>query len=318
MNGIVTNIQRFSIHDGPGIRTTVFLKGCNLRCFWCHNPETLEPKPQLQIFPSRCIACGECFKRCPHGAHELVSVPETVGVQGGSASASESVGKRRVFHRELCEACGRCAETCYAEALVLVGQCKSVEEVVEEVLRDRPFYETSNGGVTLSGGEPLLQRDFSYAILERCKQEGVHTAIETAANFPWERVASILPVTDLIMMDIKLMDSARHREYTGVPNERILDNALRLGQQPQPLIVRTPIIPGVNDNAEDVAAIAEFVAKLPNLLYYELLPFHPMGSGKYDSLDMDYRARNLKSPPREHMDRLVEVAQRSGIKARHG
>lgn len=318
MQGIVTNIQRFSIHDGPGIRTTVFLKGCNLRCFWCHNPETLDPKPQLQIFPSRCIACGECFKRCPHGAHELVSVPQPAGMQDGSTANSAFSTQVRKFHREFCKACGACAETCYAEALVLVGQCKSVEEVVAEVLRDRPFYETSNGGVTLSGGEPLLQRDFSYAILERCKQEDVHTAIETAANFPWERVASILPVTDLIMMDIKLMDSARHRECTGVPNERILDNALRLGQQPQPLIVRTPIIPGVNDNAADVTAIAEFVAKLPNLLYYELLPFHPMGSGKYDSLDMDYRARNLKSPPREHMDRLVEVAQRSGIKARHG
>lgn len=299
LKGVVTNIQRFSIHDGPGIRTTVFLKGCNLRCFWCHNPETLEPKPQLQIFPNRCIGCGKCLERCPHHAH--------VHVNG-----------QRTFRRELCVACGTCAETCYAEALVLVGQVKTVEEVVEEVLRDKPFYETSGGGVTLSGGEPLVQLEFAYAILERCREEGLHTAIETAANFPWERLESILPVTDLVMMDIKLMDSQKHRECTGVPNERILANALQLGQQPQPLIVRTPIVPGVNDTPEEVAAIAAFVAKLPNLMYYELLPFHPLGTSKYESLGMDYRARGLKAPPKEKMEALLEVARSYGINARHG
>jgi len=299
VEGIVTNIQRFSIHDGPGIRTTVFLKGCNLRCFWCHNPETLKPKPELQLFLDRCIGCGECFRRCPQGAHVMND-------------------GQRVFKRELCQGCGVCADTCYAEALVIAGEVKTVEQVVEEVLRDRPFYETSNGGVTLSGGEPLLQLDFSYAILEQCKQEGVHTAIETAANFQWERVAAILPVTDLVMMDIKLMDSQKHRECTGVPNEQILANALRLGEQPQPLIVRTPIIPGVNDTPEEVKAIAEFAAQLPNLLYYELLPFHPMARGKYHSLDLDYRAQDLKMPKREQMDELTAAAASVGISARHG
>jgi pyruvate formate lyase activating enzyme len=299
MKGIVTNIQRFSIHDGPGIRTTVFLKGCNLRCFWCHNPETLSPKPELQLFFNRCIGCGACFERCPNHAHAIVD-------------------GERVFYRERCVGCGACAETCYAEALVLVGETKTVEEVVEEVLRDKPFYETSNGGVTLSGGEPLLQLEFSYAILEQCRQQGVHTAIETAANFPWERIASLLPVVDLVMMDIKLIDSARHKECTGVPNERILENAIRLGQQPQPLIVRTPIIPGVNDNADDIRAIAEFASRLPNLLYYELLPFHPMATSKYDSLDLDYRARELKRPSKEVMEELTQVAQSVGIQARHG
>ena len=297
--GIVTDIQRFSIHDGPGIRTTVFLKGCNLHCFWCHNPETLDPRPQLQLYLDRCIGCGECFQRCPHGAHVLVD-------------------GQREFHRELCVVCGTCVDTCYAEALVLVGKHKTAEEVVEEVLRDRPFYETSEGGVTLSGGEPLLQLDFAYAILERCRREGVHTAIETAANFPWERVASILPVTDLVMMDIKLFDSARHREYTGVANERILANAVRLGEQPQPLIVRTPIVPGVNDTPEDVTAIAGFVAKLPNLLYYELLPFHPLATGKYEALGLDYRARGLKALPKEAMETLAGMARRFGVKVRHG
>lgn len=299
VTGTVTNIQRFSIHDGPGIRTTVFLKGCNLRCFWCHNPETLKPQPELQIVASRCIGCGECFRRCPQGAHVIED-----GV--------------RKFRRDLCTACGACAETCYAGALEIVGEVKTVAQVVQEVLRDRAFYETSGGGVTISGGEPLLQHDFTYGILARCRQEGVPTAIETALNFPWERVASLLPVTDLVMMDIKIMDSARHREYTGVPNERILANVLRLGEEQKPLIVRTPIVPGINDTVEDVSAIAAFVAELPNLVYYELLPFHPMATSKYDSLDMDYRARDLKTPPKAKMDELAAAAERYGIKARHG
>jgi len=305
VQGIVTNIQRFSIHDGPGIRTTVFFKGCNLHCFWCHNPETLRRGPQLQLFPDRCIGCGECFERCPQGAHVMTE-------------------EGRRFLRELCQACGTCVETCYAQALLLVGEEKTVDEVVEEVLRDLPFYETSGGGVTLSGGEPLLQLDFAYAILEKCREAGLHTAIETAANWPWERLAALLPVTDLVMMDVKLMDDTRHQECTGVSNARILENAKRLGTEASPggnppaLIVRTPIVPGVNDNPEDVLAIAQFAAGLPNLLYYELLPFHPMASGKYDSLDMDYRARDLKTPAKEQIEALAEVAKQAGIEVRHG
>ncbi|MGC9347470.1 MAG: glycyl-radical enzyme activating protein [Anaerolineae bacterium] len=298
LTGTITDIQHFSIHDGPGIRTTVFFKGCNQRCFWCHNPETLTPEPQLQLFLDRCIGCGVCFERCPQGAHILED------------------GVRR-FDRDACTACGTCVDTCYAQALVLVGEHKTVEEVVEVVLRDRAFYETSDGGVTLSGGEPLLQLDFAYAILERCQAEGVHTAIETAANVPWDRIERVLPLTDLVMMDIKSMDDALHRAVTGAPNGRILANARRLGEQAKPLIVRTPIVPGVNDDEESVAAIAEFVAQLPNLEYYELLRFHGMAKSKYDSLEMDYRAADLVAPTDEEMDALTEAARRFGIEARH-
>ena len=299
VSGLVTNIQRFSIHDGPGIRTTVFMKGCNLRCFWCHNPETLSPEAELQVFPERCIACGECIRRCPNGCHEIVD-------------------GRRVFHRGRCVACRACVDTCYAQALVMVGERKTVDEVVAEVLRDQPFYETSGGGATLSGGEPLMQVEFSRAILERCRAAGLHTAVETAAAYPWDRLAALLPFTDLMMLDIKLMDPDRHHETTGVPNARILANARLLGTQPQPLIGRTPIVPGVNDSDADVAAIAAFAASLPNLLYYELLPFHGMAAGKYDSLDLDYRARDLRSPSKERLEALCAVAREYGVTARHG
>jgi pyruvate formate lyase activating enzyme len=297
-SGIVTNIQRFSIHDGPGIRTTVFLKGCNLRCFWCHNPETLRTEPEIQIFPDRCIGCGACLERCEQHAH--------VAVDG-----------QRQFLRERCVACGRCADTCYAESLVLVGEYKTVDEVVEEVLRDEPFYARSGGGITLSGGEPMLQFEYALEILMRSKAQGLHTAIETAANYSWERLAAVLPFTDLVMMDIKLLDNELHRACTGVRNQRILDNAERLGREDKPLIIRTPVVPGVNDCDEQILPIASFVARLPNLLYYELLPFHPMATGKYQSLDMDYRASQLQSPPKEQMEALADAARRAGIEVKH-
>ncbi len=298
IEGIITDIQRFSIHDGPGIRTTVFLKGCNQRCFWCHNPETLSPKPELQLYLERCIACGACFERCPEGAHTLVD------------------GEHR-FDREACTGCGACAETCYARALVLIGETKSADEIVETVLRDRAFYETSGGGVTLSGGDPLLQPAFTEAILSRCHEAGLHTAVETAANVPWERIEQILPVTDLVMMDLKLMDSERHREVVGVPNERILDNARRLGQNGRPLIVRTPVVPGINDDEATIAAIAAFAAELPSLVGYELLRFHAMATNKYDSLGMTYQAAGLTAPTKDHMATLAEVARGCGIEVSH-
>lgn len=295
----MTNIQRCSVHDGPGIRTTVFFKGCNLRCFWCHNPETLSPRREIQWFPERCIGCGACLERCPHGAHEVVD-------------------GAHVFRRERCVACRACVETCYAQALVLAGEERTAEEVVEIALRDRPFYETSGGGVTLSGGEPLLQPEFAAAILARCRAEGLHTAIETAAHVPWARLAGILPLTDLVMLDVKLPDPARHRAATGAGNARILANARRLGSQSQPLIVRTPIVPGVNDTPDDVAAIAAFAATLPNLLYYELLPFHAMAAGKYDSLALDYDARSLDTPDKDRLEALCAAARAQGIDVRHG
>jgi pyruvate formate lyase activating enzyme len=303
MIGNVFDIQRFSIHDGPGIRTTVFLKGCSLRCFWCHNPEGLRRPAELQFLPARCIACGACLV-CPQAANEL---------RDGAL----------IYHRERCEACGQCVETCYAEGRRLVGRPMTVEEVMQEALRDRIFYETSGGGVTLSGGEPALQPEFSRAILVACQTEGIHTAIETAGNCAWDDLAMLLPATDLVMMDLKHMDAAKHRAATGVSNERILENARRLAASDKPLIFRIPIVPTVNDTPEEVAAIACFVRELGSLraaggndgqsLSLELLMFHRLASDKYTSLGLIYRARDLVAPTKEQMAILAQAAAAQGV-----
>jgi pyruvate formate lyase activating enzyme len=300
-SGVVFNIQRYSLRDGPGIRTTVFLKGCTLRCFWCHNPEGLRLQPEVQFFPQHCINCLACVKACTHGAQ---TAPE------GS----------HVYLRENCVSCGACVDTCYAGAMVMTGKRMTVDEVMAEVLADRDFYASSGGGMTLSGGEPAMQVEFSYAILARSKAEGIHTAVETAANVPWESLERLLPVTDLIMTDIKHMDSARHKDATGVHNERILENQRRLAQMGKPMILRTPVVPGVNDTPAEIAAIAAYVRSLNELrpagaepLHLELLRFHHLADDKYRSLGMDHRAAKLTPPTKEHMAELGEAAKGQGI-----
>ncbi len=292
--GLITNVQRFSIHDGPGIRTTVFLKGCPLRCFWCHNPETWRPEPEVQFFPTRCVGCGACVRRCPQGVHLLAD-------------------GRHSLRRELCRACGRCVETCYAEALVLCGRWWEPEELLAELLRDRPFYEQSGGGITLSGGEPLAQADFCRRVLELCKGAGLHTAIETAAIGPWEDLEGLLASLDLVIVDVKHVNDARHREATGASNRQILANLRRLAAVGRPLIVRTPVVPGVNDTPEAIADIAGMIARFPNLLYYELMPFHRLAGGKYESLGLPNPADSLEAPSREAMTALAECARGTGV-----
>jgi len=297
MDGIVFNIQRFSVHDGPGIRTTVFLKGCTLHCFWCHNPESIRLKPDLQFYPERCVGCGHCVAACPNGVHVLENGQHTM-------------------LRERCAVCGKCVEECYSQALTMAGKPMSVEAVVEEVLRDREFYRVTGGGVTLSGGEPALQARFSHAILAACHAEGIHTVVETAANVPWEDLALVLSETDQVLLDVKLMDSERHREAVGSRNERILANARKMDALGIPLVVRVPVVPGVNDNEEDIRAIAAFARTLANARELVLIPFHRLGEGKYHSLGLDYRAHGLATPARERLEALASRARESGLEAR--
>lgn len=305
--GLIFNIQRFSIHDGPGIRTTVFFKGCPLRCFWCHNPEGRRPQPEIQFFPERCIGCGECLLKCLHHAHKLDD-------------------NFHIFIRENCQACGACAETCYSTALELTGRYVTVDQVMAEILRDRMFYETSKGGVTLSGGEPVLQSDFALALLQRCQSEDLHTAIETSGNYPWHELEKLLPEIDLIMMDLKLIDPIKHKAACGDSNERILANARRLALTDKPIIFRIPVVPTVNDSIEEIGAIVKFIQSLVELrmqhsngkekgaeMRLELLPFHRLASDKYRSLGLEYRARNLEPPSKARMRELAAIADIHGV-----
>lgn len=309
-SGMVFHIQRFSLHDGPGIRTTVFLKGCALECFWCHNPEGRHAYPEVRYFPERCIACGSCVSACPHSAHVL---------EGGV----------HTFLRERCEGTGACVETCFAEALQMNGRLMSVAEVISEVIADRPFYESSGGGVTLSGGEPTLDSPFTLAILKGCKDRGLHTAIETCGECPWGSLDPLLGATDLVMMDIKAMSDERHRNATGKGNSRILANARLLALSGAPIVFRTPVVPGVNDSKEEIGRIASFIRELagirksaegngavPREIRYELLRFHNLASDKYRSLGRKYRAASLDPLPDEEMLGLLDAAQREGIDAR--
>ena len=305
--GTVFDIQRFSLHDGPGIRTTVFLKGCWLRCFWCHNPEGIRAKVEVQFQPERCMGCHECVQICPEGAHAVEQNAHT-------------------FDRSRCQACGLCVQSCYTGALELSGTKMTVAQVVSEVLQDRAFYENSGGGVTLSGGEPLLQRAFARMILQLCKDQGIRTAIETTAHCPWNNLAELLPVTDLIMMDLKHMDPEKHRAATGVSNEQILANARRLVQTGKPVFFRVPVVPTVNDTPEEISAIASFVRHLTDLRLekddqgtqvpppaFELLAFHRLATDKYQSLGWDYKASKLEAPTNGKMEQLRQVAISCGI-----
>jgi pyruvate formate lyase activating enzyme len=308
--GLVFNIQRFSIHDGPGIRTTVFLKGCAMQCFWCHNPEGRHPYQELGYVAERCIACGNCVVACPHNAH---------AIEDGT----------HIFLRDRCKASGECVATCYSGALTMNGTLMTVDEAVKEVLRDKVFYESSQGGVTLSGGEPALDSGFASAVLERCKMEGLHTAIETCGYCSWSALEQLLPLTDLVMMDIKLITQEKHKAATGNSNEGILDNACKLALTEKPIIFRTPIVPTVNDSDDEFGKIVLFVKSLVDLrlgngasggcspdITYELLTFHKLASDKYRSLGLEYKASHIDPLEKTRMLELVAFAQAQGIDTR--
>jgi len=295
--GLITHIQRFSVHDGPGIQTTVFLKGCQMHCAWCHNPETYRRQPELQVFADRCIGCGACVERCPHQAHQVAE-------------------GRHVYDRQRCVACGRCAETCYAKGLILVGETRSAEEVLDAVRIDLAFYQSSGGGVTISGGEPLVQPDFTRDVLELCKASGIHTAIETNLAVPWQKLLPLLPVVDLFLVDVKLLDDAEHRAWTGASNQNTLENLRQLDRERRPVFVRTPVIGGVNDRPDQIGAIADWLGHRSNVLQYDLLPYHPLGSGKYEALGRPGPPDSIYTPSPEAMEELAARAAGKAFEVR--
>jgi pyruvate formate lyase activating enzyme len=299
LKGMVLNIQHFSTHDGPGMRTTVFLKGCSLRCKWCSNPESIQLKPELGYNMNKCIGlaeCGFCLKECPESA--IFFLDSDIKAQ---------------VNWDLCTNCGKCVPVCPPQALYLFGQEMTVAQVLDEVEQDSSFYRESGGGMTLSGGECQLQPDFSAALLEEAHRRGINTAIETASNVPWEFMVKVLPHVDTVLHDIKLTDPERHKKWTGVDNKRIRENLKRAYETfpDKKFIARTPLIPGVNDDEEHIRAALAFIKPHKNVVDYELLPYMRFGESKYGFLGRVYEMQDFNPPSSESLSRLRAIIDKA-------
>jgi len=291
---MVFDIQRFSTHDGPGIRTTVFLKGCPLRCLWCHNPESMSSSPELMFTAQKCIGCGACFEVCPNNALDPHS-------------------EQRII-RDRCEGCGTCADACPSRALEIAGEMKTVTEVIGEVQKDKVFYDNSGGGITVSGGEPLYQPEFTRTLLACARENGMHTALDTSGHVRWPKLESVLPYVDLILYDLKHMDTAKHKQLTGVPNDTILSNIECLVQTRVEIVVRIPVVPGCNTGDHNLEDTATFIASLDRAPAVNLLPYHAMAESKYQRLGKPYPLKGTKAPDDEFMESAKSLFTDKGLR----
>ena len=299
MSGTVFNIQHYCIHDGPGIRTNVFLKGCPLECLWCQNPESQSIHRQIMFNTEACNGCGNCVSRCPESAIAIIE---------GKATTN----------RERCRSCGKCVEICRRDAREFAGKKMTAEEVLTEVQKDKMFYDSSGGGVTITGGEPFVQYSFSERILRLCKGVNINTAIETCGFAKWDIVELVLKNVDLVLYDVKHMDSEAHKKGTGVGNERILDNMKKISKNLKlPIIARVPIVPGYNDSAENMDSIGKFLKEeIPTCIEVNLLPYHSMGEGKNDQLEIPESGFKSYTPSEEKMETLREILRTHGLKVK--
>jgi len=296
--GIIFDIKKYAIDDGPGIRTTVFFKGCPLRCWWCHNPEGQVSEPELMYKRNRCIGCGECVKNCPR---------ETIS----------SVGQHVSINREHCDLCGKCSQKCPSDALVIIGKEMKVEEIIKEIEKDVLFYDESEGGVTFSGGEPLMQPSFLNALLEKCREKNIHTAVDTCGYAPYETINKISDNVDLFLYDIKMMDDKKHRKHTGLSNKLILENFKKLTKNGRNLLVRFAIIPGVNDNEDNITKTANFMLSC-GIKQINLLPYHRAGIEKYKSLGRTYRLEKTQPPSDQDLMSTKEKLETLGLRVKIG
>lgn len=304
LHGLVFDIRKFSLHDGPGIRTTVFFKGCPLSCWWCHNPESQSPALELMVWESRCIRCGTCVSFC--------------ALEAAGLDADAKTGMHPTVERDVCTVCGSCVAICAAEARELVGKRMTVDDVMSSIERDIVFFEESGGGVTFSGGEPLAQHTFLAGLLKACKALEIHTALDTSGYAPWKTIDNIRGDVDLFLYDIKLMDDTRHRAYTGVPNGLILHNLRALSEHGHQIVLRVPVIPGITDDSQNLGEIGMFAASLPNLERVDLLPYHPSAQGKYERLGKPYHLTDTISPSDEQMAEIVHLLEQYNLPVKIG
>lgn len=297
-SAIIMNIQKYCVHDGPGIRTNVFFKGCPLKCWWCHNPESQNVKPEIMLFRERCIKCGTCAKKCPQHAIEIKNNIVTTD-------------------KTKCISCEKCAELCPNNAREYVGKNMTVQELMKEIVKDEIFYEQSNGGVTFSGGEPLTQIEFLNEVLERCKERGINTAIETSGFAAWEKISKIADKIDLFLYDIKQINNEKHLKYTGVENALILENLKKLSDKGCNLFIRMPIISGINDDDEHIQGTIKMLSDI-NILQVNLLPYHKMGMDKYKRLEREYKLSGMETPSAEKMEQISDKFKKYGFKVSIG
>ena len=295
--GTVFNIQSYSIHDGPGIRSTVFLKGCPLNCLWCQNPESKHTVPELMFYRDKCTGCGTCFSVCPHGAISFMP------------------GEKPKTDRESCVSCGLCCQKCPAEARDIAGKIMTVEEALKEVEKDKLFMDGSGGGMTISGGEPLMQPEFTAELFAAAQEAGIHTAIETCNFAGREAVDRVYAHVDLAICDIKHMDSVKHKELTGVPNEVILENIKYIRNVlNKPMNIRTPVVPGFNGDLENITETAKFIHQhLGEDVVYSLLPYHRLGESKSQSLELTDYELHVTPPNDDYMAKCAEAVEKQGV-----
>lgn len=291
--GLIFNIQKFSIHDGDGIRTLVFMKGCPLRCLWCCNPESQLFTEDLLFVKTKCIGCGYCVKACP--------------IQAISSEGFE-------IDRDKCDNCGACTKVCYANSKKMVGRWVTRAEVIAEIEKDRIVYKNSGGGVTIGGGEPVCQPEFVEALLRDCRQLSIHTAIETSGYGEWDKIKGIFDHLDQVFMDIKSMDSAKHKEITGVGNELILENAKKIAEKGLNIVFRIPLIPGCNDSKENIIETAEFVSSLGENVQLEILPYHRLGEDKYTWMDKEYVLKGIAVQDKAVKREAEKLAEKHGCR----